>query len=129
MATVHAYREPAPPSLIEHPDVKTLFSWIKSEEKQSPQRVVFINPRVLTFETGIPAMAPIYARSARVINELEKLRITDVILGDLGTGEAAEGVMRQLISDMPTRFTLRYENPSFKVYHFARLKGERPVTR
>ncbi|MEP7346033.1 MAG: hypothetical protein ABI877_12230, partial [Gemmatimonadaceae bacterium] len=128
LATFRAYRAPVPPSLLGNADVQALFSWLKTEQKHAPHRVVFINPRVLAFATGIPAMAPIYARNPRIIDELEKLRITDVILGDLGTKQAADRTMKQLIDEMPERFSPVYENPSFKVFHFARSPGIRTAS-
>jgi len=104
LATFHAYRAPAPPSLLGNADVKSLFSWLEGVQARSPQRVVFINPRVLTLETGIPAMAPIFARNPRIIAELEKHGITTVIVGDLGAGEVTDSVMRTLIAELPGRF-------------------------
>lgn len=129
MATMQNYQAPVPPSLLGNADVQALFGWLKDEQQQSPQRVVFINPRVLTFATGIPAMAPIFAKNPRIIAELEKLRITDVILGDLGTGEIADGIMKTLVMQTPDRFTRVYENPSFTVYRFQRLPGNSTASR
>lgn len=119
LATFRAFGKPAPRSLLGDPDAQSLFSWLKTESERSPERVVFINPRVLTFATGIPAMAPIYARNPRILAEFEKRRITSVVLGDLGMGEVADSILRTLITESPDRFTPVYANPSFEVIRFA----------
>lgn len=126
MSTWHAFRLPAPPSLLGNPDVQSLFAWLDTEKQHTPQRVVFINPRVLALETGIPAMAPIFAREQRVLAEFNKHGITAVIVGDVGTGEVADSVMRKVIADAPDRFTPVYRNPTFEVYRYAVRAVDRP---
>ncbi|MFN8574008.1 MAG: hypothetical protein U0132_18265 [Gemmatimonadaceae bacterium] len=122
-STMYAFRQPPPPSFLEHPDVQSLFAWLREDNRRSPDRVVFVNPRVLTLSTDVPAMAPIYARSERVLSELESRRITAVIVGDLGLGEAPDRVMRDLIREMPARFESVYINPSFRVFRFLPTRG------
>jgi hypothetical protein len=128
LTTLQAYRGPAPPSLLGNPDVQSLFSWLKSEEQRSPQRVVFINPRVLTLVTGIPAMAPISTKS-RIIAELEKHHITSVILSDLDIPGPGNNVMKELVSETPQRFTLVYQNLRFRVFRFTGPAGNRMASR
>ncbi len=123
LSTTHAFREPPPPSFLGHPDVQSLFSWLEQDNQRTPERVVFVNPRVLTLSTSVPAMAPIYARPERVLSELEKRRITAVIVGDLGLAETPDRVMRDFIRDTPERFESVYANPSFRVFRFLPKRG------
>lgn len=109
----------APPQAIlaEYPGIQPLFAWIRDLGQREPVRVMFVNPRVLTLETGVPAMAVIWTQPADVVlQEVDARRITHVVMGDPAEGEAYLQGVERLLESAPERFTLEYRNPSFAVY-------------
>jgi hypothetical protein len=109
-------RMPLPRSLLGEPDVRTLFAEIRMRGQREPIRVVFMNPRVLTLETGVPAM-PLFGRPVDVtIAELRAKRMTHAILGDMGTQQWTEEHFETLVREQPSLFREEYRNPSFVLY-------------
>jgi hypothetical protein len=117
-SAVVAAARPVPNTLLEHADVQALFGQIRSRHSSEPMRVVFMNPRVLTWETGVPAMGLFAAQTDDVIAELRDKRITHVIVGDLGQHPAANGSIEEAIRDRSGYFHPEYRNASFAVYRF-----------
>ena len=56
-SAVLVFRRPARDSLFDIPEVRALFTHVAALPRSPAPRVVFTNPRVLTWETGVPAMA------------------------------------------------------------------------
>jgi hypothetical protein len=107
----------APPrTLLGEPDVQTLFTWARETSAREPIRVLFMNPRVLTLETGVPAMGPVFAAPDRVLVELSDKKITHAIIGDLGLPSLAHQAVSAAVRDRPEHFEPVYENNSFRVY-------------
>jgi len=107
---------PQPRTLLGHPDTGTLFETIRVAGRREPMRVMFINPRVLTWETGVPAMALIARPASAVLDEIANREISHVIAGDLGQRSTGSDTLRALVRLHPSRFRVEYENPSFIVY-------------
>lgn len=119
-ATIYAFEAPPPPSLLGNADVKDLFAWLRAQPETRPQRVAFIHPRVLTLATGVPAMAPIFARTSRIQAEFEKKRINTVVLGDVGKRQPVDSVMEAFVRTGPIPFDPVYHNATFRVFRIRR---------
>jgi hypothetical protein len=107
---------PAPPTLLGHPDVIAVLDEVRREAGQAPARVVFMNPRVLTLETGVPAMGFPALAPLPLLRELDRQRITLLVEGDLGTAPPANARLRAAVTRFPQRFALVRQNASFRVY-------------
>jgi hypothetical protein len=105
-----------PRTLLGEPDVQTLFTWARETSAREPIRVVFMNPRVLTLETGVPAMGPVFAAPDRVLVELSDKKITHAIIGDLGQPSLAHQAVAGAVRERPDQFEPVYQNGSFRVY-------------
>jgi hypothetical protein len=113
-ASVQLLRIPTRPGLLGSPDVEALFAVLR--ESREGKRVAWTNPRVLTLETGIPAM-PLPARSdSVVIAELRRRRITHVIIDTLEIQPNATRYFNGLTSRRPELFRVEYRNPTFTLY-------------
>ena len=113
-------REPRPPGLLEQPDVQDLFTQLQARHGRTPLRVVFVNPRVLTLETGIPAMGTFNAGSVDAgMEELRRKRITHIVLGDDWGFEFRQRGILMLLAACADSFQVEYRNPSFVVYRLA----------
>jgi hypothetical protein len=114
-ATRMAFQAP-PRTLLGEPDVQSLFVWARETAAREPTRVVFMNPRVLTLETGVAAMGPVFAAPDRVLVELSDKKITHAIIGDLELPSLAHAAVAAAVRDRPEKFELVYQNRSFRVY-------------
>jgi hypothetical protein len=117
-AALSIVRRPAPRMLLNEPDVQALFTALRGEATARPIRVMFVNPRVLTLETGIAAMPFIRGPSDRVVGQLRRHAISHVVAGDLGTAPAAQDTLVTAITRQPNAFHQTYRNASFTVYRF-----------
>ena len=109
---------PPPGRLAQVPDVRALFDVVRAEAARAPMRVTFFKPRVLTLETGVPAMSPFAAEPSVVLSELRQRCITHVVIGNLGTGRAAVVAFNRAVVRRAELFTRVYTNPSFRLYRF-----------
>lgn len=107
---------PAGPSLLGNPDVQDVMRWVSTAPDRASMRVVFISPRVMTLETGVPAMGIFNAPDSIVLNEYQRVGITHLIGGDAGTGHPAWARVDALVQANPTLFVPVHRNPSFTVY-------------
>jgi hypothetical protein len=81
-------------------------------------RVMFVRARVLTLETGVPAMGYFAAPDSLVLAEVIRTRITHVIVGDAKIGHAATPVVEAMVRSRPERFVSVHRNPEFEVFRF-----------
>jgi hypothetical protein len=109
---------PAPPALPTHADAQALFIALRNSAEMRDSRVYFVNPRVLTLETGVPAMPFLGVSEERLLAELRANRITHVISGDFGAGREAERILAATITRHPALFEPSYQNGSFRLYRF-----------
>lgn len=108
VATWRYATRPAPPSFTNHAATSELFGWFRERRGQPGVRVAFVNPRVFTLHTDIPAVGAFARRNPRdARRELDRLGITHVITGGgpLGRG-----------SDALARSTASYEPPWLQVF-------------
>jgi hypothetical protein len=122
VAVAAAAREaarPAPATLLGHADVQALFAELRAMHQREPMRAIFANPRVLTWETGIPAMAPIGHSTTRTIDEIRDKRISHMVVGEYGLfPPEIAATMRRTVDEHRTLFTEVYRNPTYTVYRF-----------
>jgi len=115
-ATMVALGQPAPPALLEQPGVRDLFTWLRTVRGADSMRVVFAAPRVLTLETGVPAMAAFIATPERTFREFERVGITHVIVGDASMDRPTVRRLGLLVHEKRDAFTVVYQNEGFAVY-------------
>jgi hypothetical protein len=120
LGVVHVVRAPRPATLLGSPNVQSLFSMLRERGKTERIRVYFMNPRVLTWETGVPAMPHIIgdATANDLLQELRQHRITHVIAGDLGISRDGNRLLMGTIGKYPTMFREEYQNPAFRLLRF-----------
>jgi hypothetical protein len=104
--------------LAELPDTRSMFDALASfgDDDSSRTRVAFIQPRVLTWSTGIEAMVIPPARPDAIVAELERTGITHVVLDNLGLARGRTARMQDIIDENGCRFELAYSNESYRVF-------------
>ena len=105
-------------SLVRDPDTVALFKWLRVTDDTTNLRVVFTNPRVLTLETDVPAMAIPFGEAKAVLAELDRKRITHVVLPRLHFTRRAEQRLVTIVSENPAHFPPVFENASHDVRRF-----------
>ncbi len=113
-----AVRTPSPEGLLRDPAVQDLFGWLRRAPERETMRVVFVRARVLTLETGIPAMGVFSATDSVLHAEFARHRITHVITGDAKIGLAGSSAIDRVIAGSPQRFSPVYTNEAFRVYRY-----------
>jgi hypothetical protein len=118
LTIVTQIRRPTPPVLLDVPGVRSIFGLLRTEHDRSPVRALFVNPRVLTWETGIPAMGFFLASPDSTLAELRAQRITHVVVGDVGTdGMRARSVARA-VTEHQDAFRAVFAEGVFTVLRF-----------
>ena len=109
---------PRPTVLLDAPGVQPLFERLRTQHATTPTRVAFVNPRVLTWRTGVPAMGFLATSPDSTLLELRSKRITHLVLGDLDTDSAHFVSMKRAVDARPTAFRPLYTEGPFTVYAF-----------
>ena len=115
--------------LLSRGDVQELFQWIGREKQRGLMRMMFISPRVLTLETGVPAMGYFRAPPDQVISELERTRITHVIVGDAGIEHPPIDGLMTVLTARADAFERQFSNAGFTVYRVRNLARAPPHER
>ena len=116
LATVGGELRRAPPaSGLASPDAVALFAWVREAEGHAPMRVVFNNPRVLTLETGAPAMGNVRRTAPGHLAAYVERRITHLIV-QRDDSECLPRIAARVPNLFPGRFVLEYENSTYRVY-------------
>jgi len=118
LAAVQLVKAPARPTLLGDPDTVSLFGWLKATGDTTKLRVVFTNPRVLTLETGIPAMGIPFGVDTAVVGEFSRNGITHVVVPRARITRQSERNLGQLVTERPTQFPTVFTNPSHDVHRF-----------
>ena len=111
-------RTPERPSLLGDPNTVSLFEFLGATSDTSVVRVVFTNPRVLTLETGIPAMGIPSGVDSAVVAELTRGRITHVVVPRANITRQSERNLAKLVEQRPAQFPTVFANPSHDVHRF-----------
>jgi MFS family permease len=110
-------RTPRPPTLHGDPKATEVFSYFSELGSRTSVRAIFENPRVLTLETGVPAMGVPFGAERRLIAELQLQRITHVVVrSGIGKGFFTDGDLKRLIGAHPLEFPVLFENGTFSVH-------------
>lgn len=113
-ATARLAAEPAPPSFQTDPSSREVFAFFAG--LPAGTRVLFPNPRVLTLQTGVPAMGTPYGTSGEIVTELIEKGITHVAVPSNAKGPE-RGLVRA-IGLYPMHFSILYRNAGYRVYRF-----------
>ena len=113
-ATVQAL-EPRYKEFLKDPDTVQVFDRLREEHDDEAVRVMFINPRVLTLLTGIPAMGVPSANDRRVIAEIVEKELTHVALRLHGQLRRPERNMLYLVERCPGAFPEIFRNDTYTV--------------
>ena len=107
-----------PATLPGNADVQALFETLRNLPDAQRLRVYFVNPRVMTLETGIAAMPFIGVTEVELLSQLRAQAITHVVSGTLGTGREAQRTLVTTIGQNPALFIPIYRNDTFALYRF-----------
>ena len=107
------FQRPPRDSLFDHPEVHALFARVAALPRSPATRVVFTNPRVLTWKTGVPAMGAFETSTPNTMAELRRNRISHVVLGDLGANPRLDSAMRRTVADSASTFSMVYRDSVF----------------
>jgi len=115
---VHEFAAPRPPALLDAPGANEVFQRLAAARDSGTVRAVFINPRVLTWYTGVPAMGFFEAPADSTIDEFRSQRITHVVLGDFDLDPWRSRSMASAVAAHARAFRLLYQTGVFTVYAF-----------
>lgn len=118
VATMTAATRPRPASLLGMPDVQALFERVRALDRDASPRVVFVNPRVLAWSTGVHSMPQFAGDPDEILDQLRRSRMTHVVVGDIGVLSPLNTLFEDAIRVHRDRFVLEYENPTFRLYRF-----------
>ena len=123
----HELTRPRPAVLMDTPGVRPLFARLQAARDSTPIRVLFMNPRVLTWRTGVPAMGFFLAAPDTTLAELRARRITHVVVGDVGTDETRARSLQSTVEARPAAFRRLFAEGVFTVYAFDSTQAPPPV--
>jgi hypothetical protein len=115
-ALVLGAAQPAPRTIADNNDVNGLFAAVRANTNVDSARIYFVNPRVLTLETGRSAMPFIDVPEEELRSQLRGNGITHVVSGDLDTRRSAQNTLDTLVAHESNRFLPIYRNGSFTLY-------------
>ncbi len=115
-ATFTEMTRPRPQFFAGSPDGEALFAFLREANAKEPMRAVFSNPRVVTLETGVPAMGNVGRSPAGHLAAYEDGRITHFIWQVDSLADCLQRVANTLPETHPERFALEYSNQTFRVY-------------
>jgi len=118
IALIHEVTSPRRPALSEAPGAKELFALLGAARDRGTVRAVFINPRVLTWLTGVPAMGFFTAPADTTVAEFRAKRITHVVVGDFNLDPWRAASIAAAVSTYPHAFRRLYQAGVFTVYAF-----------
>jgi hypothetical protein len=121
-------------SLTGDPDTEALFQWVSATSDTAQMRVVFTNPRVLTLDTGVPAMGIPFGSPEEIIAEFQQKRITHVVVPLRHATIRVERALARIVADRPSQFAPAFANGTHDVRRFIagpdlNTDGPPPVSR
>jgi hypothetical protein len=118
VALLHQVLAPRPAALLDAPGARELFERLAAARDSGTVRAVFINPRVLTWHTGVPAMGFFSAPPDSTIAEFRAKRITHVVLGDFDLDPWRAQSIASTVTTHSRTFHRLYTTGVFTVYAF-----------
>jgi hypothetical protein len=116
--TVREARRSPPPSLLGNPDMAAVITWIRDHPERPTMRALFYNPRVLTLETGVPAMGVPALPPEEILREAASYRVTYLVVATTPVGDTRETqseLLTFLRGDGGTT-TRVFANTSYEIY-------------
>jgi hypothetical protein len=109
IALVGDLRRAPPASFVMHPDARALFAWLTQQDPAAPHRwrVAYINPRVLTLETRVPAMGIVPRTAPGILSAFKRSRATHFVWQGAGRATSCKPSPRTL----PGLFHARVPEP------------------
>jgi hypothetical protein len=118
IALIREVSSPRPAALTDAPGATEVFARLAAAHDSGTVRAVFVNPRVLTWHTGVPAMGFFTAPADTTIAEFRAKRITHVVLGDFQLDPGRSVSMSAAVAAHPHAFRRLYQAGVFTVYAF-----------
>jgi hypothetical protein len=109
---------PGPSVLMDAPGVRAVFARLRAARDSGTVRAVFMNPRVLTWETGVPAMGFFRASADTTLAEFRAKGITHVVVGDLDTDPLRAPSVAAAVAARPDAFRRLHAEGAFTLYAF-----------
>jgi len=109
---------PRPTVLMEVPGVRPIFTRLRAARDTGTVRAVFMNPRVLTLETGVPAMGFFIASPDSTLAEFRAKGITHVVVGDVDTDPLHAPSVAAAVATRPQAFRQLFAAGPFTLYAF-----------
>lgn len=116
-AVRHSLSEPRPFSIVRTRDADEVYAWLTARQRQSPMRLMFHNPRVVTLATRIPAMGLTPRNVPGQLVAIDESRISYLMTQPDSVSDCLQRLANQLPTKFPDRFELVYANPTFRIYH------------
>lgn len=102
--------------LWELPDTRAMFGHLTSQAPLEQTRVAFIQPRVLSWSTGLSAMTIPGVQPGPMTAEFDRLDITHVVIDRIGLEPGRTARLRTTVESLGCRFERSFLNDSFEVY-------------
>ena len=118
VALIREFSRRRPAALTDAPGIRELFERLGAARDSGTVRVVFINPRVLTWHTGVPAMGFFAAPADSTVAEFRAKRITHVVLGNFNMDPWRSRSISSALAAHSRAFHRLYTAGEFTVYAF-----------
>ena len=117
-ATGRSLAAPPRTALMEVPGIRPVFARLRAAHDSGTVRAVFVNPRVLTWETGVPAMGFFLAAADTTLAEFRAKGITHVVVGDIDTDPLRAPSIAAAVAARPGAFRRLLAEGAFTLYAF-----------
>jgi hypothetical protein len=108
------------------PDARALYAWLAAEQPHDSVRAMFHNPRVLTLESGVPAMGVLPRTAPGLVMAMQERRISHLVWQRPGVSGCLQRIANDVPVAFPEHFELAFENTTVRVYR--RRDGTPDVT-
>ena len=107
----------APPfAVVGTPDAREMYGWFATEQSRAPARAMFHNPRVLTLESGVPAMGLLPRTAPGLVIAMQDRRISHLVWQRAEVSGCLQRIANTIPERFPQHFELAFENATFRVY-------------
>jgi hypothetical protein len=115
IAGMRSVWEPAPP-LFSRPEILELARWVQGMPPADSVRVSFYSPRLLTWETRVPAMGGFTATPDETVAELRANSVDYLIIGSYGQKPEQDTSFRVAVMTRPEAFSMVRQFGPLDVY-------------
>ena len=86
-------------------NVQSLFARVRQSRPDNSTRLVFVNARVMAWQTGVHTMPLFSGTPAQIVAELRRHRITHVVVGDVGILSPSNAQLETTVRALPVMVT------------------------